>query len=122
MRWNNNIRASLAIFQAFLLCLILVSGSLFMHKHTTASGKIVIHMHPYDLSSDSSNPLHHESEEEIHFLDVVFQGQFLQTCFVNLPTPVTNAINSDYGIHRNDPFLQACHALAAPRGPPPIFS
>jgi len=122
VRWNNNIRATLALLQATLLCLILVSGSLFMHKHTTDSGKIVVHVHPYDLSKEGSEPLHHNSDREIHFLDVVFHGQFLQTAFLSLQTHIAYPLALAYCTRRADPDCQACYALPDLRGPPLIFS
>lgn len=122
MRWNNNIRATLALLQVALLCLIVASGSLFMHKHKTASGKIVIHVHPYDLSQEGAEPLHHKTEREIHFLDVVFHGQFLQTSFSNLAAPVAVPLSVACNTPHKDPYCQDCHALADPRGPPSLFS
>ena len=93
-----------------------------MHKHTTASGKIVIHVHPYDLTNDGSDSQHHKTESEIHFLDVVFQGQFLQTCFLAMQVPNVAPAVAIYGVYRESRNLQACHAFTEPRGPPAIFS
>lgn len=71
-------RVFLAFVQAILLMIIIGSGTLFMHKHQTSSGKIVVHVHPYNLKNDPDATKHHHSENEIHFLDVVFSGTFLQ--------------------------------------------
>ena len=122
MGWNNNIRKTLALFQAALLCLIFVSGSLFMHKHTTVSGKIVIHVHPYDLSKAGSEPQHHSTESEIHFLDVVYHGQFLGTSFVTVQATVVTHWPVALRIDRDNPDRDADHTRAPPRGPPCIFS
>ncbi len=93
-----------------------------MHKHTTASGKIVIHVHPYDLSKAGSEPQHHSTESEIHFLDVVYHGQFLGTSFATLQAPIVTPWLADYSIDHDNPYREACHALADLRGPPCIFS
>lgn len=122
MGWNNNIRTTLALIQASLLCLILVSGSLFMHKHTTVSGKIVVHVHPYDLSKAGSEQQHHSTDSEIHFLDVVYQGQFLESAFSTFQAPIMTPWSVAHSIDRNNPYRDASHALADLRGPPCIFS
>lgn len=72
-------RVLIAYIQTVLLVSIVGSGMLFMHKHTTSSGQIVIHVHPYNLKTDPDGTKHKHSENEIHFLDVVFNGSYIQT-------------------------------------------
>lgn len=93
-----------------------------MHKHTTASGKIVIHVHPYDLSKAGSDSQHHNTESEIHFLDVMYHGQFLGTSFATLQAPNVTPWRTVYSAGHDNSYCQACHALAYLRGPPCIFS
>lgn len=89
-------RKLLAYLQLVLLIGIVSSGMLFMHKHTTSSGQIVVHIHPYDLSTDPDTAKHHQSDNEIHFLDVVFHGSYLQTDFAKFDGPIlTNPIITD---------------------------
>jgi len=89
---SNHIRAKLALFQAILFCLITASGTIFMHKHKTADGRIVIHTHPYNLKKDPDATKHHHSDTEIHLLDVVFQGSFLQPHFLYYEQPILTPI------------------------------
>lgn len=96
------IRKLLAYIQLVLLISIVSSGMLFLHKHTTSSGQIVVHIHPYDLSTDPDTNKHHHSDNEIHFLDVVFHGSYLQTDFVLLDGPVLT-----------NPIITACNTLEA---------
>lgn len=72
-------RVCIAYLQTLLLISIVGSGMLFMHKHTTSSGQIIVHIHPYNLKSDPDGTKHKHTENEIHFLDVVFNGSYLQT-------------------------------------------
>lgn len=80
-------RKVIAYVQMVMLVSIICSGMLFMHKHTTASGQIIVHIHPYNLKTDPDASKHHQNENEIHFLDVVFHGSYLQTDFISLPSP-----------------------------------
>lgn len=89
---SNHIRARLALFQAALFCLITASGTIFMHKHKTADGRIVIHTHPYNLKKDPDATKHHHSDSEIHLLDVVFQGSFLQPHFLHFEQPILTPV------------------------------
>jgi hypothetical protein len=67
----------LAYCQAFLLLAIVGSGMLFAHKHQLSSGEVVVHIHPYNLKKDPLGQNHQHSANELHFLDVVFQGTYL---------------------------------------------
>lgn len=74
---RHRIRVLLAYTQVTLLIAIIISGMLFVHKHKTSTGEIVVHNHPYNLKEDPEKNPHHESDDEIHFLDVVFSGSFV---------------------------------------------
>lgn len=71
-----------------------------MHKHKTADGRIVIHTHPYNLKTDPDTTKHHQSENEIHLLDVVFQGSFIQASFIQYEQPIITAICITYRVYR----------------------
>lgn len=73
------LRIALAYFQMILLISILLSGMVFMHKHTTSSGQVIVHVHPYNLKTDPEGKKHKHTDREIHFLDVVFSGTFIET-------------------------------------------
>lgn len=88
MKRSNNIRPKLALFQAVLFCLIVASGTVFMHKHKTRDGRIIIHTHPYNLKTDPDTSPHHQSDTEIHLLDAIFQGSFVHTPFVTYEQPI----------------------------------
>ncbi|WP_188504173.1 hypothetical protein [Parapedobacter pyrenivorans] len=96
MKRNDSIRANLAWFQAILFCLIVASGTVFMHKHKTRDGRIVIHTHPYNLKTGPDNPSHHESDSQIHLLDVIFQGSFVQPLFLRYDQPIITPVSIAY--------------------------
>ena len=96
MKKYNNIRPRLALFQAILFCLIVVSVTVFMHKHKTRDGRIIIHTHPYNLKTDPDTNPHHQSDSEIHLLDAIFQGRFLQTAFTTFEQPVVKPFTVAY--------------------------
>ncbi len=76
---GKSFRILIAYVQVVLLIGIIGSGTLFMHKHTTSSGQIIVHTHPYNLKTDPDGTKHKHTDNEIHFLDVVFNGSYLQT-------------------------------------------
>lgn len=115
---SNHTRARLALFQAILFCLITASGTIFMHKHKTADGRIVIHTHPYNLKKDPDATKHHHSDSEIHLLDVVFQGNFLQPQFLYYEQPIQTPICVAYNPFRTiRPETNTVHRVDV-RGPP----
>ncbi|GGC17472.1 hypothetical protein GCM10011386_06690 [Parapedobacter defluvii] len=119
MKWNNNIRTRLALLQVILFFLITASGTIFMHKHKTADGRIVIHTHPYNLKKDPDATKHHHSDSEIHLLDVVFQGSFLQPNFFYYEQPILTPVCMTYEPFRTSrPQTDFLHAVYL-RGPPP---
>lgn len=96
--------------------LIITSGAVFMHKEVTSDGIIVTHTHPYDFTNKSKK--HHKSDEEIHFLDIVFQGAFVKASIFLYESP----IRLEYSVI---PFqeiqeLYSCKTTTKPclRGPP----
>jgi hypothetical protein len=120
MMIRSNFRTAIAYLQTILLISIVSSGMLFMHKHTTSSGQIVIHVHPYNLESDPNGTKHHHTENEIHFLDVVFSGAYLQTALI---TYEAEAWGEWLDLKIQQPTLHpyfADHALFYLRGPPQI--
>ena len=96
MKRNDSIRSKLALFQAVLFALIVASGTVFMHKHKTRDGRIIIHTHPYNLKTDTNTSPHHQSETEIYLLDAIFHGRFLQTDFTTYEQPIIKPFTVAY--------------------------
>lgn len=117
---GKSFRVLIAYIQTVLLISIVGSGMLFMHKHTTSSGQIIVHIHPYNLKSDPDGTKHKHTDNEIHFLDVVYNGSYLiNNCqvfdatlwgrqLIRESVPPVSRITVDFTSHF---FL---------RGPPPI--
>jgi len=80
--------------------LIVASGTVFMHKHKTRDGRIIIHTHPYNLKTDPDTSPHHQSETEIYLLDAIFQGRFLQTDFITYEQPIIQSFTVAYVPYR----------------------
>lgn len=117
MKIGEQIRIALAYVQLLLLVGITGSGMLFMHKHTTSSGAIVVHIHPYNLKKDP-DAKHHHSDNQIHFLDVVFQGYYLLTEFTDISAPLAQEVAKIRLIDGNDPFVDQMINHLRPRAPP----
>ncbi|MEC3880500.1 hypothetical protein [Parapedobacter sp. 10938] len=115
---SDNIRSRLALFQAVLFCLIVASGTVFMHKHKTRDGRIIIHTHPYNLKADPATNPHHQSETEIYLLDAIFQGRFLQTDFTTYEQPVIKPFTVAYRPYRTADVQLAAIYHRSPRAPP----
>jgi len=75
MNKNRSYRIIIAQFLLVWMCSIIISGVIFMHKEITAQGEFVTHIHPYDLGEKKHHK--HHSDAEIRFLDIVFQGSYL---------------------------------------------
>lgn len=118
MTFKHQTKIFLAYTQATLLMIIISSGMLFMHKHQTSSGKIVIHVHPYNLAKDQDATKHYHTDAEAHFLDVVFNGSYLQTNFVayESPSPI-NLTDSSIKESPSDVIASLDHKIFL-RGPP----
>lgn len=69
------------------MMIIVISGVVFMHKEVTSTGEIITHIHPYDFTKGKT-PHHHESDAEIQYLNVVFNGTYIQSDFVIFEMPV----------------------------------
>ncbi len=120
VKWIDNIRPQLALFQAALFCLIVASGTVFMHKHKTADGRIVIHVHPYNLKTDPDATKHHQSASQIHLLDVVFQGSIIQTDFFSYAQPIITPVPMAWGLYRLQDAPATAFTDTYLRGPPQI--
>lgn len=115
---NKSIRQRLARFQVVLFCLIVASGTVFMHKHKTRDGRIIIHTHPYNLNTDPDTSPHHQSETEIHLLDAIFQGSFLQAEFTVYEEPVISPFVVAYLPYQTHHIPVDESRRRYPRGPP----
>ena len=115
---TKNIRSRLALSLASLFCLIVASGPVFMHKHTTRDGRIVIHTHPYNLKTDPDTSPHHQSETEIYLLDAIFQSNFLQTDFTVYEEPVVRPLTVAYLPYRAQHIQTDDAGHRIPRAPP----
>lgn len=115
---NDSIRPRLALFQAVLFCLIVASGTVFMHKHKTRDGRIIIHTHPYNLKTDPDTNPHHQSETEIYLLDAIFHGRFLQTDFTTYEQPVIEPFTVAYLPYRTQDRRVATTSYRSTRAPP----
>ena len=118
MRNATNIRSKLALFQAVLFGLIVASGTVFMHKHKTRDGRIVIHTHPYNLKTDPDTNPHHQSETEIYLLDALFQGRFLQTDFTVYEQPLITSFTVAYLPYRAQDTQPTTIERRSTRAPP----
>ncbi len=80
-------RTWIARFLLVWMCVIVISGVVFMHKEVTSTGEIVTHIHPYNLGEKKHH--HHHSDAEIRYLDIVFQGSYLnwEPLVYSLPIP-----------------------------------
>src|SRR5690606_11546063 len=120
-RHANNIRSKLALFQAVLFGLIVASGTVFMHKHKTRDGRIIIHTHPYNLKTDPSTNPHHQSETEIYLLDAILSGRFLHTNFTSYEQPFIEPLTIAYlPYRRRDVHLDTTRY--GPTRAPPHFN
>lgn len=99
--------------------MIIISGVVFIHKETTSTGEIVIHVHPYDITGDSQKH-HHNSDAEIQFLNVLFHGSFTETSFLVLEAPIF----TEFPYVFYTPYHKAYHKYTPQhyylRGPPVI--
>lgn len=119
MHFSSHIRLFLARFFLILLSAIIVSGLLFIHKHTTRDGQIVIHIHPYDFTSSSSDNDHHRSDDEIYHLNIVFQGNYLITGAMEVELPGVLELRGEDLIYTEFYGAPVCTSLPYLRGPPP---
>lgn len=74
------------------MSVIIVSGIVFMHKEVTSKGEIVTHVHPYDFTK-KKNKHQHKNDAEIQYLNVVFQGAFVESTFTVFEAPYLQEFN-----------------------------
>lgn len=90
------LRKFLAALHAGILLVILTSGAIFMHKHHTSDGEIVIHTHPYKLSDNPIEKSHHQTDSEIHYFDVLYSGSYLSVNELPINFTVFSWVNKEY--------------------------
>ncbi|TJY68523.1 hypothetical protein FAZ19_04515 [Sphingobacterium alkalisoli] len=101
------------------MCIIVISGVVFMHKEVTSSGEIVTHIHPYDFT-DKSPKKHHKSDGEIQYLNIVFQGSFISSDFVSFEIPFFQEFQfenySCYSYHEYASVFYSYYLRGPPQG------
>ncbi len=89
-----------------------------MHKEVTSKGEIVTHIHPYDFTKKQKH--HHKSDAEIHFLDVLYQGTFIESDFISFKLPLAKefTVQNETVYHSHFQAITIFHAYL--RGPPSL--
>lgn len=113
-------RVLLAYVQVTLMIGIIISGLLFVHKHKTQTGEIVVHNHPYNLKEDPDKIPHHETDDEIHFLDVIFSGSFVVYGSLSIDFPFLAGIPKAYSALVTEKLHQLEISHYYLRGPPTL--
>ncbi|MDR2284976.1 MAG: hypothetical protein LBE37_17310 [Sphingobacterium sp.] len=85
-------RSLFAYLLAGWMSVIVISGIVFMHKEVTSKGEIITHIHPYDFTKKKDKH-HHKNDAEIQFLNVVFQGAFIEPVFSIVEVPFFQEFN-----------------------------
>jgi len=116
--WNPYIRIKLAFFLLALLCLMMASNMVFIHKHHTASGGIIIHIHPYNLATDPENTGHHRSSSEIFKWDAVAQNTYLQPSYAQSDFSLNLIVETERLFTVIKPPFQDLLGLSDLRAPP----
>ena len=88
---TRNLRQLIASFQLALMSLIILSGVIFMHKEVKSDGEIVMHTHPYDFTKKEKPQ---ETDDQIDYLNVIYQNNYVQTDFLVLELPVPKEIQT----------------------------
>lgn len=86
---TRNFRQLIASFQLVLMSLIIISGVIFMHKEVKSTGEIVMHTHPYDFTKKEKPQ---ETDDQIDYLNVIYQNTYVQTEFTVLELPIPRDI------------------------------
>jgi hypothetical protein len=111
-------RRLIASLLACWMTLIVISGIVFMHKEMTSKGEIVTHIHPYDFTNKHKHQ--HKSDAEIHFLDILFQGTFIESDFITFEVPII----SEFSLKNETSYSSILNAVtilhAYLRGPPTL--
>lgn len=87
-----------------------------MHKEVTSKGEIVTHIHPYDFTNKQKH--HHKSDAEIHFLDLLFQGTFIESDFITFEVPIISEFTLEDVITYSSSLIAVNIFHAFLRGPP----
>lgn len=117
MNRSNHVRIKLAVFHLALVWAMLANDCLFIHKHRTAQG-VVIHTHPYNLSTDPGDTRHHHTNDEIFLLDIVFHGPYLQPSFIAIGFALILITELFRLITSADPYIRDVNGLSDLRAPP----
>jgi len=113
-------RGGLAIFHLVLICLILANSCIFIHRHRTAGGEVVIHTHPYNLTTNPGDKKNNHSNRELIYLDVVFHGTYLMPAFVQPVFTCMEGVGTTSGTVPDNPGIDDVNGLANLRAPPGI--
>ncbi|MDF2475573.1 MAG: hypothetical protein K0S24_1056 [Sphingobacterium sp.] len=89
LKITRNLRQFIASFQLALMSLIIISGVIFMHKEVKSTGEIVMHTHPYDFTKKEKPQ---ETDDQIDYLNVIYQNTYVQTEFLVLELPLPKEI------------------------------
>lgn len=87
-------RKVLSALLAVWMGIIVISGIVFMHKEVTSDGEIITHIHPYDFTQKDKD--HHKSDAEIRYLDVIYQGSFVESDFATFEVPFFQVFFLEY--------------------------
>lgn len=96
--------------------LLVISGAIFTHKEVTTTGEIVIHNHPYDFTKKGEK--HHHSDDEIHFLDVVFCHTYTPTDFISYEAAMRSVFRWEYYVAHTENVFNRTYFVNHLRGPP----
>jgi len=100
------------------MTLIVISGIVFMHKEVTSKGEIVTHIHPYDFTKKQKHQ--HKSDAEIHFLDLLHQGTFIESDFINFEVPIISEFSLQNKTTYSNTLVAVTIFHAYLRGPPSL--
>lgn len=109
-------RTIVAYTMSVWFMLLVISGAIFTHKEVTSTGEIVIHNHPYDFTKKGEK--HHHSDDEIHFLDVVFCNTYTPTEFVSYEPVIRSVFQWEYTTAYTESVFHREHFTNYLRGPP----
>lgn len=101
--------------------MIMACGLFFMHTHKLSSGHVVIHIHPYPLSSNPFDNANHGSEKEIITLDITFFQSYFNPLVLLIGEPaelLLMVLSAEPTLCDIQSFPQLCLFL---RGPPICF-
>nr|WP_262903824.1 hypothetical protein [Sphingobacterium bovistauri] len=100
------------------MTVIVISGIVFMHKEVTSKGEIITHIHPYDFTKQQQHQ--HKSDSEIHYLDVLFHGNFIKSDFITFEAPII----PEFTIYHSIGYVSSTQIVALfysfLRGPPTL--